>query len=110
MVYISDKPKQGYVPIETHYKMLKKLGELSLLEVKLISGKTHQIRAHLAYIGNPILGDGKYGINKINRAHHAKTQLLCCTRITFHFNQGPLKYLDNKSVVLNVDLTQYYKK
>ncbi len=110
LVYISDTPKTGYVPIETHYTLQKKLGELSLLEVKLITGKTHQIRAHLAHIKLPILGDGKYGINKINHRYRTKTQLLCCTKITFHFAQGPLKYLDGKSVVLNVDLTQYYKK
>ena len=110
MVYISDTPKQGYLPIETHYVLQKKLGELSLLEVKLVTGRTHQIRAHLAHIKLPILGDGKYGINKINHRYRVKTQLLCCTKITFHFAQGPLKYLDDKSVVLTVDLTQYYKK
>lgn len=110
LVYVSDTPKKGYVPIETHYSLLKKLGELSLLEVKLVTGRTHQIRAHLAHMRLPILGDGKYGINKINRRYRVKTQLLCCTKITFHFQQGALKYLDGKSVVLNIDLTQYYKK
>ena len=110
MVYVSDTPKTGYVPIETQYSLDKNMGERSLLEVKLISGKTHQIRAHLAHIKLPVLGDGKYGINKINRRYRVKTQLLCCTKIMFHFKQGPLKYLDKKSVVLNVDLTQYYKK
>lgn len=64
MVYVSDTPKTGYVPIETQYRLVKNMGELSLLEVKLISGKTHQIRAHLAHIKLPVLGDGKYGINK----------------------------------------------
>ena len=110
MVYISDNQKQGYSPIETHVTLLKSFDELSLLEVKLVTGRTHQIRAHLAHLKMPILGDGKYGINKINRRYRAKTQLLCCTKITFHFAQGALKYLDGKSVVLNVDLTQYYKK
>lgn len=110
MVYISNTPKTGYVPIETHYRTIKTMGELSLLEVKLISGKTHQIRAHLAFLGTPILGDGKYGINKVNQRYRVKTQLLACTRIMFHFKNGPLKYLDNKSVVLNEDITQYYKK
>lgn len=110
LVYISQEPKKGYLPIETHYSMLKKLGELSLLEVKPVTGRTHQIRAQLAYIKIPILGDGKYGINKINRRYRVKTQLLCCTKITFHFKQGTLKYLDGKSVLLNIDLTQYYKK
>ena len=110
MVYVSDTPKTGYVPIETQYRLVKNMGQLSLLEATLISGKTHQIRAHLAHIKLPVLGDGKYGINKINRRYRVKTQLLCCTKIMFHFKQGPLKYLDKKSVVLNVDLTQYYKK
>lgn len=110
LVYVSDVPKQGYVPIETHYKMLKNMGELSLLEVKLVTGRTHQIRAHLAHVKLPVLGDGKYGLNKVNRKYRVKTQLLCCTKITFHFAQGSLKYLDNKSVVLPIDLNQYYKK
>ncbi len=110
IVYISDQQKQGYLPIETHVNLLKTLDELSLLEVKLITGRTHQIRAHLAHLKMPILGDGKYGINKINKRYSARTQLLCCVKITFHFAQGALKYLDGKSVVLNIDLTQYYKK
>ena len=110
MVYISETQKQGYLPIETHFRLVKQMGELSVLEVKLITGRTHQIRAHLAHLKMPILGDGKYGINKINRRYRVKTQLLCCTKIMFHFKQGPLKYLDNKSVVLNIDLSQYYKK
>lgn len=110
LVYISSVPKPGYMPIETHYKLLKNMGELSLLEVELVTGRTHQIRAHLAYVKLPILGDGKYGINRINHKYRVKTQLLCCTKITFHFAHGSLRYLDGKSVVLNVDLTQYYKK
>lgn len=110
MVYVSETQKPGYVPIETHYTVLKTMGELTLLEVKLITGRTHQIRAHLAYVKMPVLGDGKYGYNKINKKYRVKTQLLCCTKITFHFAKGTLKYLDNKSVVLNVDLSEYYKK
>lgn len=109
-VYISDVKQQGYLPVETHYKTLKNLGELTLLEVKPITGRTHQIRAQLAHVRIPILGDGKYGINKINRRYRVKTQLLCCTQITFHFAQGALKYLDGKSVVLKPELTHYYKK
>ncbi|MCX4287126.1 MAG: RluA family pseudouridine synthase [Clostridia bacterium] len=111
LVYISETQKQGYLPIETHYQLVKKLNpELSLLEVKPITGRTHQIRAQLASIRLPMLGDGQYGVNKINRKYRVKTQLLCCTKITFHFKQGTLIYLDGKSVVLGVDLTQYYKK
>lgn len=110
MVYISDTPKQGYLPIETQYKVLKTMGELALLEVKPVTGRTHQIRAQMAHVKMPILGDGKYGYNKVNKRYRVKTQLLCCTKITFHFAKGPLKYLDAKSVVLSIDLNQYYKK
>lgn len=59
MVYISDVPKKGYVPIATYYKVIEvnKKENTSLLEVNLLTGKTHQIRAHLAHVGYPILGD-----------------------------------------------------
>ena len=68
MVYISDIPKTGYRKIITSYTIIKKDFEnnLSVLDVELHTGRTHQIRAHLAHIGHPILGDGKYGINNIN--------------------------------------------
>ena len=110
LVKIYDKEVVGAEKIITEYKVLEKGAEITRAEITLHTGKTHQIRAHLAHLKMPILGDGKYGYNKVNRRYRVKTQLLCCTKITFHFKQGTLKYLDGKSVVLNLDLTQYYKK
>ena len=58
--------------IETEYETLFSNGEISVLKVKLITGKTHQIRAHLAFLGHPILGDPKYGDARVNEYYRKK--------------------------------------
>ena len=104
MVYISDKQKIGYRKIITSYKVLNfdKKENTSILDINLETGRTHQIRAHLAYIGNPIIGDGKYGNNKINKKFNQKTQLLCSYYIKFNFisDAGILNYLNGKEIKL----------
>lgn len=100
MVYIIDVPKQGYQKIQTEYTLLSKDSKenTSILDITLHTGKTHQIRAHLAHIGLPIIGDGKYGNNQINKQFHQKTQLLESYSLTFHFTStsGILEYLNGK--------------
>ena len=100
LVYISDTPKKGYVPIETSFTILEKNSKenYSILDVELHTGRTHQIRAHLAHIGFPIIGDGKYGINEINKKYGCKTQELYSYSLKFNFTSdaGILNYLNNK--------------
>ena len=82
-VRILDTPAPGAKDIVTKYKTLAVSGRLALLEVELVTGRTHQIRAHLASIGCPILGDGKYGNNAANRELKLKYQALCAYSLHF---------------------------
>ena len=104
LVYVSDVPKKGYVPIVTSYNILEKhiKENYSILDVQLHTGKTHQIRAHLAHIGYPIIGDGKYGINKINKQFGFKTQQLSsyCIKFNFQTDAGVLNYLKDNQISL----------
>ena len=98
-VYISDQPQKGYQKIITSYKLIKTNPQknISLLDIQLETGKTHQIRAHLAYINLPILGDGKYGINKINKAFSLSKQQLSSYSLSFHLLlNSNLSYLNEK--------------
>lgn len=105
-VYVSDKQLPKYQKIITHYRVLKsnEIKNISLLDITLETGRTHQIRAHLAHIGHPIIGDGKYGINEINRNFKEKNQLLSSYSLSFNFSESSdLKYL-NEIVIKQRDI------
>ena len=102
LVKIYDKAVKGSCQIKTGYKIIENDYKTSLLEVTLFTGKTHQIRAHLAHIGHPILGDGKYGDFDFNAQFGAKTQMLTAHSITLNFNSdSPLFYLNKKTFTIN---------
>ena len=94
-VAVTDYPARGALEIVTAYRVLK-AGEQSRLEVELITGRTHQIRAHLAHIGHPILGDDKYGDRQLNRQLGLRRQQLWATKLVIHA-QGALAYLNGRS-------------
>ncbi len=96
-VEISDSKAPGYEQIQTNYKLLKQNEQTAILEVELVTGKTHQIRAHLAHIGHFIIGDDKYGNSQINRKMGKKYQNLIAFKLKLHFlENSSLYYLDKK--------------
>ena len=99
-VYIKNKAAdlKKFKTIITKYTVLKRSRKFTLLEVSLLTGRTHQIRAHFASLGYPLLGDGKYGKNTINKELKYKHQALCAYKIQFDFKDsgGFLNYLNGK--------------
>lgn len=99
-VYVRNRPEPGARTAVTYYKTLASRNGLSLVECRLGTGRTHQIRAQMAAAGTPLLGDGKYGDGRRNRARgEEEGQLLYSYRIDFDFRSdaGELNYLKGAS-------------
>ena len=98
-VRIFDKnPPREAKRIVTKYKVIATRGSDSLCEVELLTGRTHQIRAHMAHIGHPLLGDGKYGVNRLDKKGGYKYQALYSYKLRFSFSgeENALSYLNGK--------------
>jgi 23S rRNA pseudouridine955/2504/2580 synthase len=89
----------GALPITTQYETMDFDGKISRLRVHLITGRTHQIRAHMSFLSHPILGDDKYGDRNFNRIMKANGLKLCATELTLR-PEGKLSYLRDRRFVI----------
>lgn len=112
IVRVSKREEPGSQLIETEYRPISAKDGLTLLEVHLITGRSHQIRAHLASVGHPVLGDPKYGDAGLNRryraSHGVQAQLLHAYRLEFPELEGPLVYLSGR--VFTAPLPEIFRR
>lgn len=98
LVSVFDRPTDGAKKIVTEYKVLESAAELALVSVVLHTGRTHQIRAHMAHIGCPVLGDNKYGDAALNKKYSLSRQCLISKRLRLDGLSGALDYLNGKTI------------
>ena len=110
-VYVKSKSEPGAKTAVTEYHTIRTKGPLSLVECRLLTGRTHQIRAQMAYAGWPLLGDGKYGSERFNKNYTETGQALYSYKLLFSFptDAGALNYLRGKEfTVSSVDFVEKY--
>jgi 23S rRNA pseudouridine955/2504/2580 synthase len=98
LVEVRDKEFNGSKEIITGYTVLESFDGVSLCEIELVTGRTHQIRAHMAHIGHALVGDGKYGVNRDEKKNGYKYQALYAYSLTFEKTkkENALSYLEGK--------------
>ncbi len=113
LVRIYDKnPPREAKEIATRYRTLRVKNGLALLEVELLTGRTHQIRAHLAHLGHPLVGDGKYGVNREDKRLGFPHQALASYRLDFPSelpSASPLAHLAGRSFALDPQYLDFMK-
>lgn len=112
-VRIHARAGDGYKQIITDVTLIRQSGPFALCRIGLITGRTHQIRAHLSYLGHPVLGDIKYGNRKMNERTGLKTQALCAQRLTFGRipPENTLQYLSGRVIKLDApEIVKLYDK
>ncbi len=98
-----EKQVRGASKAETEFRIIKSYGDCSEIEAELLTGKTHQIRVSFAHFGNPILGDGKYGSNTLNRAYKVHKQCLTAYKLKFNTERSKIfNYLNGKIIEIPV--------
>ena len=110
-VYIKNRPEPGAKSAVTEYRVLKSKGRLSLVECRLLTGRTHQTRAQMAHAGWPLLGDGKYGSERFNKQYGEKGQALYSYKLRFEFptDAGLLNYLRGREFTVDkIDFAEKY--
>ena len=106
LVSISDNPSQNSKEIITEFHLKEKINDISIINVTLHTGRTHQIRAHLNYLGYPIVNDSKYGKDKSIINNKYSGYFLTAYKLTFEIS-GKLKYLNEYQIEINPTWIQY---
>ena len=101
-IYTTEQP--GFKKVEMNVKTIQTCGSFSLLELELLTGRSHQLRAHLSYLGNPIIGDSKYGDSKLNsffmNKYGLSYQYLYAYKLIFKYCSEKFSYLENKTIAV----------
>ncbi len=111
MVEVREKYFEGAKEIITRYEVIKQKDGNALVEIELVTGRTHQIRAHMAFIGTPLLGDGKYGVNRNEKKKGYKHQALYAYRLAFDKTgrDDLFSYLEGREFSIDLDQIWFLK-